>query len=234
MKNKKESKKIIILPIKYKGISLLFQTRYLKKVDEVIIIVDMVNGFVKEGNMATPNMERLIPELTRLLEIFRRKENGLIIFVKEAHDKLCSEFEKFPEHCIKGTWEAEIIDEFKKYLKDAIVIEKNSTSAIFAPGFMEIIKRMKNLKRVVVGGGCSDICSMDVALPLSNFFDQENRRTKVIFPKNANDTYDAPNHNRDEYNEMAYKFMSQAGIEVVDRYVDQEELEKSKGRVKKF
>ena len=33
---------------------------------------------------------------------------------------------------------------------------------------------------------------------------------------------------------MAYKFMSQAGIEVVDRYVDQEELEKSKGRVKKF
>jgi len=33
---------------------------------------------------------------------------------------------------------------------------------------------------------------------------------------------------------MAYKFMSQAGIEVVDRYVDSEELEKTNGRVLKF
>ena len=192
-------------------------------IEKMLIVVDMVNGFVKEGAMATPYMEKLIPEIKKLIEYFNSKNEG-VIFVKESHDKNCSEFDKFPAHCIKGTYEAEIIDEFSSYLNDAFIFEKNSTSAIFAPNFIETINKMSNLKEVVITGGCTDICSMNVALPLTNYFDQINKDVKVILPKNANDTYDAPNHNRDEYNDMAYKFMIQAGIKVVDKYIDDEEM----------
>jgi len=198
-----------------------------EEVEKMLIVVDMVNGFVKEGAMATPYMEKLIPEIERLIEDFNSKNEG-VMFVKESHDESCTEFDKFPAHCIRGTYEAEIIDEFTKYLDDSFIFEKNSTSAIFAPNFIETINEMNNLKEVIITGGCTDICSMNIALPLANYFDQVNRDVKVILPKNANDTYDAPNHNRNEYNDMAYKFMKQAGINVVDKYIDDEKLNNTK------
>ena len=40
---------------------------------------------------------------------------------------------------------------------------------------------------------------------------------KIIIPKNAVETYDALNHDRDEYNNMAFKFMEQAGIKLVKK-----------------
>lgn len=189
----------------------------IEEIERVLIIVDMVNGFVKEGNMATPYMKKIIPEIEKLIKEFN-KENEGVIFVKESHDKNCTEFNKFPEHCEEGTYEAEIIDEFTSYVDDALVFGKNSTSAIFAPGFIDTIGKMKNLKEVVIVGGCTDICSMNVAIPLANYFDQNNLDVKVIVPKNANDTFDAPYHNRDEWNEMAYRFMNQAGIQIVKKY----------------
>ena len=39
-----------------------------------------------------------------------------------------------------------------------------------------------------------------------------------IIPENAVDTYDAPYHKKDEYNEMAFKLMKQAGISLVKKY----------------
>lgn len=192
----------------------------MKKIEEIekaLVVVDMVNGFVKEGNMATPYMKALIPIIEELLQEFEREEEG-IIFIKESHDENCAEFNKFPEHCKEGTWEAEIIEEYAPYVDNALVFRKNTTMSVFAPGFIETLRKMKNLKEVVFVGGCTDICSMEAALPTIKFFDSENRDVKVIFPMNANDTYDAPNHNRDEWNEMAYKFMNQAGISVVKKY----------------
>ncbi len=191
----------------------------LEMYEGVLIVVDMVNGFVKKGPMATPYMEKLIPEIDRLIKLFNRPEkNRGVIFIKEAHNKDCIEFGKFPGHCIEGTDEAEIIDEFSQYKDDALIFGKNSRSGIFAPGFLDTMEQMKNLKEIVIAGGCTDLCSFDLALPLTNYFDQENRNVQIVFPKNANDTYDAPNHNRDEYNEMAYKLMRQEGIQIVKRY----------------
>lgn len=191
----------------------------LEEIEKVLIIVDMVNGFVKEGNMSTPYMKRLIPEIDKLIKQFNKENEGLI-FIKESHDKDCTEFNKFPEHCVEGTYEAQIIDEFETYVDDEgeFTFEKNSTCAIFAPGFMNAISKMKSLKEVVIVGGCTDICVMNLAIPLVNYFDQENKDIKLIIPENAVDTYDAPNHNRDEYNEMAYKFMRQAGVQIVKKY----------------
>jgi len=41
---------------------------------------------------------------------------------------------------------------------------------------------------------------------------------EIIVPKDAVETYDGPNHNRDELNNKAFDFMNQAGIKLVNTY----------------
>ena len=77
---------------------------------------------------------------------------------------------------------------------------------------------MKNLTELVITGCCTDICIMNLAIPLKNFFNQINRNVNIIVPENAVDTYNIPGvHDRDEWNEMAFRFMKQAGIQVVKK-----------------
>ncbi len=188
----------------------------LEELKQLLIIVDMVNGFVKEGAMADKKIAHIIPEQLRLIKMILEKNEGLA-FIKDNHELGCREFERFPIHCVIGTEEAELVDELKPYEKEALVYSKNSTSAIFAPNFMEDIQRMKNLKEVIITGCCTDICDMNLAIPLQNYFDQNNQKVDIIVPTNAVETYDAAYHNRDEYTKMAYKFLEQSGIQLVKR-----------------
>ena len=77
---------------------------------------------------------------------------------------------------------------------------------------------MKNLQKVTIVGCCTDICVMNLAIPLQCYFDQENRDVEIIVPQDAVETYDAPYHKAEEWNDMAYKFMNQAGIKLVKTY----------------
>ena len=189
----------------------------LEELKKLLIIVDMVNGFVKEGNMADPSIAHIIPEQRRLIEQFFKEREG-IAFIIDCHEEKCSEFKKFPIHCVKGTSEAELVAELKQYKKECLVYLKNSTSTIFAPNFMNDIEKMKKLREVVITGCCTDICVTNLAIPLQNYFDQKDLDVKIIVPTNAVETYDAPYHNREEYNNMAFKFLEQAGIHLVKSY----------------
>jgi len=189
----------------------------LKDSRKVLLVVDLVKGFVTEGNMADPKIQAIVPESVELVQKFIGNGNA-VVFIKDCHEKDVVEFNKFPIHCVKGTREAEMVDELKVFESKVTVIEKNSTSAMFAMNFLNVIQQMKELEEIVIIGCCTDICVMNLAIPLQNYFDQEDRKVKIIVPKNAVETYDAPVHSKDEYNEMAFKFMTQAGIEVVDNY----------------
>ncbi len=192
-------------------------SKELKEIRELLIIVDMVNGFVREGIMADSYIEHIIPEQIRLIKEFLEKKEG-IAFVKEAHSEDSIEFKTFPKHCVKGTSEAELVDELKPYEKDALVYEKNCTSAMFAKNFLRDIDEMINLRNVVITGCCTDICDMNLAIPLKNYFNEYNREVDIYVPVNAVETYNSPNHNRDEYSEMSFKLMNQSGIKLVKRY----------------
>ena len=89
---------------------------------------------------------------------------------------------------------------------------------MFAPGFMDIINQMTDLEEVVIIGCCTDICVQNLAIPLANYFDEMDRPVRITVPMNAVETYNAPYHPKDEYNEMAFKFMKQTGINIVERY----------------
>ena len=181
--------------------------------NQLLIVVDMVNGFVREGIMSSKNIERIIPGIKLLIKR-TLSEDGSVAFIKDTHDENSLEFKKFPPHCIKGSSECELVSELKPYEKDALVYEKNSTSTIFAPGFLEDIDSMKSLKEIIVVGCCSDICVLNLVIPLINYFDQINRDVKVKVYSNYIETYDSENHASKEYNEMALKLMNQAGASI--------------------
>lgn len=186
----------------------------LEKIEKLLINVDMVKGFVKCGAMSDKNIQHIIPEHIRLMTEINGKEERIAI-IKDNHKENCTEFTKFPKHCIEGTEEAELADELKSFEENALVYKKNSTSTMFAPNFIEDIEAMTNLREVVIIGCCTDICVLNLAIPLQNYFDQKDLDIKITIPENAVETYDAPNHNKEEYNEIAFKLMKQAGINVV-------------------
>lgn len=181
--------------------------------EKLLVVVDMVNGFIKEGNMADPRINHITERIASLVENAIKEKEG-VAFIKDTHDLDSAEFKKFPVHCVRGTGEEELIDELKKYESYGLSYEKNSTSTIFAPGFMNDIQEMKKLREVIITGCCTDICVLNLAIPLTNYFDQSNRDVSIIVDQNAVETYDAPFHNKDEYNEMSFKLLKQAGIKV--------------------
>lgn len=182
-----------------------------EELQELLIVVDMINGFIKEGNMADPTINHITPRIIKLIEDVIRREEGLA-FIKDTHNINSTEFKKFPIHCLEGTSEAEVIAELKKYEQYGLSYKKNSTSTMFAKNFMNDIDQMKKLRKVIITGCCTDICVMNLAIPLINYFDELDREVEIIVPENAVETYNAPYHNRAEYNEIALKLMKQAGV----------------------
>ena len=185
----------------------------LKDINKLLICVDMVNGFVKEGPMADPFIAHIVPENIKLMEEIKKEAEGLAT-VKDTHKSNAIEFKRYPIHCVENTKEAELIDELKRFEEGSLVYKKNSTSTIYAKGFLDFVNSLPNLEEVTIVGCCTDICIFNLAIPLQNYFDQIDKDVRIIVPKDMVETYDAPNHPRDEYNSMAFKLIEQAGIEI--------------------
>ena len=184
-----------------------------EELTKLLVVVDMVNGFIKEGKMSDKDVNHITPRIKSLVESFLSDEEG-VAFIKDTHEVNSTEFKKYPPHCLKGTSESELISELSSYEQKSLSYEKNSTSTIFAKNFMRDIERMESLKEVIITGCCTDICVMNLAIPLVNYFDEENRDVRVLVPQNAVETFNSNIHNRDEYNSMALKLMKNQGIGV--------------------
>ena len=182
---------------------------------EILIIVDMNNGFTREGVFKNPYQEALIPGINAKAREFHKAGEKDVILVNEAHSLTSCEFATFPKHCVEGSSEADIVDELKWLEEEHYTLRKNATMAFFAPEALEFLKCLDEAERVYIVGGVTDICVLEMAIPLKKYFDQNDRAVEVIVDKNLVDTYDAPWHNRDEYNKIAFKLMKQAGVSVV-------------------
>ena len=200
-----------------KNLEILTRKKDILEIKRLLLVVDVVKGFMEKGSMADPKMRHIIPSVIELVQNFQGKE-AVIGFIKDSHKSSAIEFNKFPIHCLENTEESELIDELKNYEENSLTYLKNSTSAMYAPEFLDNIKALINLKEIVIAGVCTDICDLNLALPLINYFDENNQNVEIIVPTNAVDTYDALSHPKDEYNEIALKLMRQAGIKVIPKY----------------
>ena len=186
----------------------------LKFIKSGLIVVDMVNGFINTGNMADPYIRHIIDENVKLINDFLQKKYPVIAF-RDCHEKKAMEFKSFPEHCLKNTYEADLVEEIKKFEKQMKVFEKNSTNGMYAQGFVEYLNNLNDVSEFVLTGCCTDICVMQLALALKTYFNAINKNINIVVPMNAVETYNAPTHRRDEYNNLAFEVMNQAGIQIV-------------------
>ena len=196
---------------------------------KALFMIDMNNGFVNFGPMANPKYNDLVPEQLALIEMFR-DEDELVNFFLENHDKKALEFVSYPEHCVEGTEEAKLIPEFQneENKPNTRTYYKNSINGMLNRTLQDDIKSLKKLKMIVLAGVCGDLCVMDFGRTLLRYLDEINHDLKVFVVKSCIDTFDAPGHNREEWLDIAYKVLEQAGAVVV------EDVDDLKGKVKQL
>jgi len=134
---------------------------------QTLIIVDMLNDFIDpKGALYCGSSSRtIVPFIRERLDHYRR-QNGLIIFLQDAHDPDDKEFEKFPPHCIKGTWGDRIIDELSPLAGEHIIPKKRYSG--FYETNLGALLRSYCIDTVEVVGVCTSICVMDTVGGLSN------------------------------------------------------------------
>jgi len=189
----------------------------LKEIRELLVVVDMVNGFIKEGALASPSIMRIVPRIQQLVNYYLEKDNGKVAIVRDSHSKDAVEFKTYAPHCIAGTHESELIDELKYVEKDALTYLKNSTNLVFAKNYIEDLINMENLEQIAFVGCLSEVCVENGAITTKNLLDELNRDVEVLVYSDAIDTFNAPNHNRYKITEDALDRMERNGIKIYRR-----------------
>lgn len=170
-----------------------------------LYVIDMINGFCKEGALHDTSILKIVPNIIRELEQIPMDQR---VFVVDCHALDCGEFQAFPPHCIKGTRESEIIDELKPFA--STIYQKNSTNACHV---MDLQKEMDGVDEVIITGCCTDICIMQFALSLKTWINQHDRNIFVCIPHDCVATYDIPDvHDATLFHEFAIKCMCNSGI----------------------
>jgi len=179
-----------------------------------LVIVDMIRGFIMEGKMASPSVYKIVPEIVKQVESYIKNGYTIIAFY-DCHDTDCEEFKSYPAHCVKGSKECELVPELKKFEKHMIMIPKNTTNGFNTPEFREIAKRA-NFEEVKVTGCLTDICVEQFATNFARYNKLNGKQTKIVVPKNAVATFDAPNHNEKIEQAKSFNRMAALGITIKD------------------
>lgn len=178
----------------------------------VHIIVDMINGFVKQGALASKEVLAINNNLADFAKKCNEK-NIMTIALADSHTQESPEFDTFPIHCLDGTKESEITDEIKS-AADFILVKKNSTNGFIEPEFQKIINE-NNKDTFIVTGDCTDMCVMQFAMTLKCDFNRRNIKSRVIVPYELTATYDMQGHDAELSELMALYIMNLNGIEIV-------------------
>ncbi len=152
----------------------------------VVLVVDMLVGFMEPGHnlYCGDDSREIVPNVQRLIER-EQAEGSSVIFICDNHDPDDLEFQMFPEHCIRGTSEAEVIAELAEY--EGEVIHKRRYSAFFETDLEERLKAL-NPDKITICGVCTDICVMHTAS------DARNRDYTVEVPVDCVASFDPQAH----------------------------------------
>lgn len=186
----------------------------------VLIMVDIINGFIREGALHSERIADIISQVEKLLKYFKSNSMEVIAFA-DYHSENSTEFASFPKHCIAGTSESLIVDELKR-IGGYQLIPKNSTNGFHAPKFQEFIKEKQDRDVFIVTGDCTDICVINFCISLKTYFDEHNMKKEIILPIDCVETYDGDGHDAELMNIVAIKLMENAGIRVVRSVVTNE------------
>ena len=184
----------------------------LKEEISLLVIVDVINGFIYEGALADISIEKIIQPIKQIANAYIAHEQPIIAFI-DCHDDNASEFATYPPHCLRDTSESKLVSDLEKIQDQMILIEKNSTNGFVTDEFLSFLNQFY-FDSIVVTGCCTDICVLQFALALKGFINEHNLNTRIIIPKNMVETFNSEQHQQAYYNEISLQLLSNAGIEI--------------------
>lgn len=152
-----------------------------------LIIVDMLNDFIDEKGAlyCGPAAKQIVPFVKNRLAAHREQGN-LVIFLQDAHDEDDAEFEKFPKHCVAGSWGSQVIESLTPLEKEMVIPKKRYSG--FYRTQLDKVLRAHGPDRVEVTGVCTSICVMDTVGGLAN------RDYKIFVPEKGVADFDPEFH----------------------------------------
>ncbi len=177
-----------------------------------LVIVDMINGFVKEGPLSSENALKIVPQITEFLKTCSARGFSCLFFA-DRHTEKSPEFGAYPVHCLAGTEQCEPVSEIAE-AGGYRLIYKNSTNGCQEPEFQRWLEENGGVSNFLITGCCTDICVLQFALSLKTEFNRRNRASRIIVPMDLSATYDAPGHIADFIDLVSFYNMHTNGIEV--------------------
>ncbi len=187
-----------------------------------VFVVDMVNGFLKLGNLHDKEISKIIEPIQILFEKYHMEG----MFIVDEHEQEAREFMSFPLHCVIHSQESAIIDELAPFATN--IIKKNSTNTFVSKQFQERLSSLDSYEDIVITGCCTDICILQFALCLNSWMNEHNKKhQRIILPLDCIDTYHIESlHDAVKMNEFSIRLMEASGIYIVQKIVDKEDNEK--------
>ncbi len=128
-----------------------------------LVVVDMQNGFCHpDGSLYAPGSEAVIDPIVDLVE--RARDGGVrVVYTRDVHPPeqfadthYYDEFDRWGEHVLEGSWEAELVDELE-VREDDLVLEKHTYDA-FHETQLDGWLSARGIKDLVLCGTLANVC----------------------------------------------------------------------------
>jgi len=133
-----------------------------------LVVVDMQNGFCHpDGSLYAPGSEAAIDPVSELVD--RAHDAGVqVIYTRDVHPPdqfddahYYDEFDRWGEHVLEGSWEAEIVDELPVTDDDYVVVKH--TYDAFHQTELEGWLRAHGIKTLLICGTLANVCVFHTA-----------------------------------------------------------------------
>ena len=133
-----------------------------------IIVVDMQNGFCHpDGSLYAPGSEAAIDPCVDVVTD-ARAAGASVAFTRDVHppeqfegNHYYDEFERWGEHVLEGSWDAELIEELTPD-GDELVVDKHTYDAFYRTG-LEGYLESHGIDDLVVCGTLANVCVLHTA-----------------------------------------------------------------------
>ena len=133
-----------------------------------VVVVDMQNGFCHpDGSLYAPPSEAAIDPVSDVVAT-ARKAGARVIFTRDVHPPeqfedahYYDEFERWGEHVVEGSWDAELVDDLDVRDDDHIVV-KHTYDAFYRTdleGYLET----HGIDDLVICGTLANVCVLHTA-----------------------------------------------------------------------
>jgi nicotinamidase-related amidase len=195
------------------------------------VCVDVIVGFCNEGALASPRVNQIVAPISQLFTALYDRGVKHFVLPQDTHEPDAVEFNSYPPHCIRGTREAETVDELKAlpFSNEFTIIEKNALSAFVDTALPGWVREHPEVETYIVTGDCTDLCTYNLALHLRMDANARQLNRRVLLVEECVDTYDIPvetardlgirPHPGDFHHVVFLHHMEQNGVEIVRRLV---------------